>query len=87
MATTRREFIQRKLAFREKTLAKLYDAYEALAEGRVQSYRIDDRDLTYLDVTDLMDEIRKLEDEINDLCAELNGTAKRKAVAVLPRDW
>lgn len=87
MAATRREFIQKKLAFRERTLAKLYDAYEALAEGRVKAYTIDDRDLTYLDLDTLWDEIKAIEDDINELTAELNGTARRKAVAVLPRDW
>ena len=87
MAATRREFVQKKLAFRERTLAKLYDAYEALADGRVRSYRIDDRELSYLDLDTLWDEIKAMEDDINDLQAELYGTAKRKAVAVLPRDW
>ena len=40
--------IEKRLAFREKALEKLYDAYTALVDGGVKSYMIDDRQLTRL---------------------------------------
>lgn len=80
-------FIQKKLAFREDTLAALYDAYTAIARGKVKSYQMDDRTLTKLDLPALYEEIKAMEDEINELSQELNGTAARKAYAVIPRDW
>ncbi len=87
MATTRKERVEKQIAFRERTLDALYDAYEALAAGRVKSYRIDDRDLTYLDIGTLWNQIKEIEEEINELTAEMNGAGARKAVAVVPRDW
>lgn len=80
-------FIQKKLAFREDALAALYDAYTAIARGKVKSYQMDDRTLTKLDLPALYEEIKAMEDEINELSQELNGTAARKAYAVIPRNW
>lgn len=79
--------IKRRIVFRESTLEKLYAAYEALAAGGVQSYMIDDRQLTRLDLKALADEIRKLEDELDELEAQLAGGASRKAVGVIPMNW
>lgn len=83
----RMETIRKKLAFRNRVLDKLYDAYEAIASGRVKSYMIDDRQLTNHDLDDLSDEIRKVEEEIDELEALLDGRGRRKAVGVIPRDW
>lgn len=83
----RMETIRKKLAFRNRVLDKLYDAYEAIASGRVKSYMIDDRQLTNHDLDDLSDEIRKVEEEIDELEALLDGSGRRKAVGVIPRDW
>ena len=44
-----RTIIEKRLAFREKSLERLYDAYTALVEGGVKSYMIDDRQLTRFD--------------------------------------
>ena len=79
--------IKRRIAFRESALEKLYDAYEALVEGRVKSYQIDDRTLTRLDLNALSEEIAKLESELDELESELAGNRPRRAYAVLPRDW
>lgn len=80
------EYIVKRINFRKDALDKLYDAFIALAEGGVQSYVIDDRELTKFDLDALADEIRKLENEIDALEAELDGRKGRKAVAVVPRD-
>lgn len=79
--------IQRKLTFRKSALEKLYAAYEALADGGVKSYTIDDRELTRLDLDTLSDEIKAMESEIDSLETQLAGKKTRRAVGVLPRDW
>lgn len=76
--------IERRLAFRRDLLDKLYAAYDALANSGVQSYSIGSRSLTRLDLTKLMEEIRKTEQEIDELENELAGGARRKAVGVVP---
>ena len=79
--------IKKRLAFREKALEKLYDAYTALVEGGVKSYMIDDRQLTRFDIPALSEEIRQMENEIDELTALVNGSRPRRAVGVIPRDW
>ncbi len=81
------ETIEKKLAFRNRVLDKLYDAYEAISSGRVKSYMIDDRQLTNIDIDDIAAEIRKLEEEIEELEALLDGGGRRKAVGVIPMNW
>lgn len=76
--------IERRLAFRRDLLDKLYAAYDALANSGVQSYSIGSRSLTRLDLAKLMEEIRKTEQEIDELENELAGGARRKAVGVVP---
>lgn len=79
--------IEKRLAFREKALEKLYDAYTTLVSGGVKSYMIDDRQLTRLDLPALSEEIRTLESEIDELTTELSNGKRRKAFGVMPRDW
>lgn len=79
--------IQKRIAFRKETLEEIYKAYTALVQGGVKSYRINNRELTRLDAPNLMDEIRKLESEIDELEALLADKRPRKAVAVVPHDW
>ena len=79
--------IKKRLAFRERALDRLYDAYEALLKGGVKSYMIDDRQLTRLDLPALAEEIREMENEIDALTAQLAGAKGRRAFGVLPRDW
>lgn len=76
--------IERRLAFRRDLLDKLYAAYNALANSGVQSYSIGSRSLTRFDLAKLMEEIRKTEQEIDELENELAGGARRKAVGVVP---
>lgn len=79
--------IEKRLAFREKALEKLYEAYSALVDGGVKSYTIDDRQLTRFDLPALSEEIKQMESEIDELTAELKGSKRRKAFGVIPRDW
>ena len=79
--------LEKRLTFRTKALEKLYDAYTALVDGGVQSYMIDDRQLTRFDLPALSEEIKTMESEIDALEAELAGRKRRKAFGVIPRDW
>lgn len=81
------ETTEKKLAFRRRMLDRLYEAYEAIVSGRVKSYMIDDRQLTNIDIDDIAAEIRKLEEEIEELEALLDGGGRRKAVGVIPMNW
>ena len=69
-----RIIIEKRLAFREAALEKLYDAYTALVDGGVKSYMIDDRQLTRFDLPALSEEIKQMENEIDQLTSELNDT-------------
>jgi hypothetical protein len=79
--------IQKRLTFHQAALEKLQAAYLALVEGGVQSYSIDDRSLTRFDLPRLMEEIRREESAVDELTALLGGGKRRRAFAVLPRDW
>lgn len=82
-----RTIIQTRLTFHQQALDKLQAAYLALVDGGVQSYSIDDRSLTRFDLPKLMEEIRKEENEVNQLTALLSGGVRRKAFGIVPRDW
>lgn len=79
--------LEKRLAWRKETLDELQAAYTALVKGGVKSYRIHNRELTRFDLPNLMDEIRKMEAEIDALEALLADKRPRKAVAVVIRDW
>ena len=83
MAT--RTEIKKRLAFRKEALALLYEAYRQLSSGGVKSYMIDDRQLTRYDVPDLMEQIKALEAEIDDLEGQLDGGLRaRRAFGIVP---
>jgi hypothetical protein len=75
-----------RLAFRRAALDKLRTAYLALLDGGVKSYKIDDRELTKLDLDKLYNEITAMERQVDELEAVLNGGAGRKAFGVIIRD-
>lgn len=79
--------IEKRLAFRKEALEELMKAYTTLVKGGVKSYKIHNRELTRFDVPALMEEIRKLENEVDSLEALLAGQRARKAVGVILRDW
>ena len=82
-----RERLKKRIEVKEKALDAAYIAYQSLMEGNVQRYVLGSRELTKLDLEKLGNEIAKLENELEELESLLNGGARRKAVAVIPRDW
>lgn len=84
---TNQAVIQASLVFHRTVLEKLQAAYLQLVDGGVQSYTIDDRSLTRFDLGRLSEEIREEESKIGQLTALLNGGKRRRAFAILPRDW
>ena len=79
--------LRARLEFRQKALSKLRKAYLALLDGGVKSYTIDDRQLTRFDLPDLKNAIEQMEDEVDELEAQLKGRRPRKAFGIAPRDW
>lgn len=82
-----RERLKKRIEVKEKALDAAYLAYQSLMEGNVQRYVLGSRELTKLDLEKLGKEITKMENELEELESLLNGGARRKAVAVIPRDW
>ena len=83
----KRETVVERLGYWRATLAKLMDAYAALAEGGIKSYEIDDRSLTHLDLPSLKKAINDAETKVDEYEAMLAGLKPRRAFAVVPRDW
>lgn len=81
-----KEVLKNRLEFRQMVLDELYAAYTELSKGRVQSYTIGSRSLTKFDLTKLMEEIREIESEVDQLSSLLNGGKRRKSIGVIPRD-
>ena len=79
--------LRARLEFRQKALSKLRKAYLALLDGGVKSYTIDDRQLTRFYLPDLKNAIEQMEDEVDELEAQLKGRRPRKAFGIVPRDW
>ena len=79
--------LQERIKFRKAALKELRAAYLALVDGRAQSYTIGSRTLTRLDLTDLGDEIRELEDELDELEASADGSGGRRVIPVIPMNW
>jgi hypothetical protein len=85
MAT--KTIIEQRLAYWKGVYEKLQDAYVKLIEGGVKSYTIDDRQLTRFDIPDLLEQMKKAEETIDELTAALEGKRPRKAFGIVPRDW
>lgn len=79
--------IRARLAFWKSALDKLRAAYVALLDGGAKSYTINDRQLTKLDLPDLIKQIGEAEKMVDELEAVLAGHSRRKAVGVIPMDW
>lgn len=73
--------------FYSDKVEKLMEAQLALIEGGVKSYTIDDRSLTRFDLDVLSEEIEEAFKKVDELDAIINGGKRRKAVAVVPRDF
>lgn len=79
--------LRARLEFWQDALKKLREAYLALLDGGVKSYRIDNRELTLFDLPELQEKIEEAEKKVDELTAALDGQKPRRAFAVIPRDW
>lgn len=79
--------IRERLTYWEGVYEKLQTAYLALVEGGVKSYTIDDRSVTKFDIPNLLQQMEKIEEKIDELTAALEGKRPRKAFGIIPRDW
>lgn len=79
--------LQARLEFWQSALVKLRDAYLALLEGGVKSYKIGNEELTRLDMASLQKRIEEAEAKVDELTALLAGSSRRRAFAVIPTDW
>lgn len=79
--------IKTRLEFHKAAAERLRVAYITLVDGGAQSYSIGSRSLTKFDLETIHSEIKEHEKAISGLTVILNGGKRRKAVAVVPRDW
>lgn len=79
--------IQTRLVFWRSALDKLRDAYLALLDGGVKSYKIGNEELTRLDLVSLMKRIDEAEKKVDELEAMLEDRKPRRAFFVSPSDW
>ena len=79
--------LQARLEFWKSALSELRSAYLALIGGGVQSYTIDNRQLTRFDIPSLKNEIAEAEKKVDELSALLRGQRPRKAFGIIPREW
>lgn len=79
--------LKARLAFWRSALEKLREAYLALLDGGVKSYKIGNEELTRLDLVSLQKRIDEAEKRVDELENLLNGTKPRKAYSVVPMDW
>ena len=62
-----------------------YKAEEAILDG-AQSYSVGSRHLTRADLAEIRKMIVTLEDNIEELEAQVSGGSRRKCIRVIPRD-
>ena len=86
MATSKTE-LRTRLAFWKDALKKLQEAYLALLDSGVKSYKIGNEELTRLDLVSLMKRIEEAEKKVDELEALLENGHARRAFAVTPMDW
>ena len=79
--------LKARLAFWRNALEKLREAYLALLDGGVKSYKIGNEELTRLDLVSLQKRIDEAEKKVDELEALLAGGHTRRAFAVTPMDW
>lgn len=75
---------------KEQRLLNLYELEEDMLSGKaVQSYSLGSRSVSRygMTLTEVQNQIEKLEEEIALLETEMAGGSKRKTVAAVPRDW
>ncbi|WP_409969605.1 hypothetical protein RFF05_06745 [Bengtsoniella intestinalis] len=78
--------INARLTFWKNALERAQTAYITLLDGGVQSYTLDGRQLTKLDLASLKAQIEDMESKVDELTALANGKKARRAYAIVPRD-
>lgn len=79
--------LKARLEFWRSALDKLREAYLALLDGGVKSYKIGNEELTRLDLVSLQKRIQEAEKRVDELEALLQSGHTRRAYAVVPMDW
>lgn len=84
-----RATIQKELEMARERLSAYMARELEMLRGGVQSYGVGSRNLSryQMDLSTIRNAIKALQKEVDELEAELAGGCKRKAVAVVPRDW
>lgn len=87
MTATRRKRLIKRRDKCEAELEKLHALMDMMTESDVQNYTIGSRNLSrYKNIGEVQSAIETLERRIDEIDAELAGH-RRKAVAVVIRDW
>lgn len=86
MALTKTEITAR-IQWTQDVLSKARDAYTQLLAGNVSSYSLGSRSVTRLDLDKLLQHIKALEKQLDELEALANGGRARKAVGAVFVDW
>lgn len=79
--------IKQRLAYWTGLYEELQTAYKELVMGGAKAYTIQDRQLTHLDLPELMNQMELVEGKIDELQSELDGGGRRGAFGIVPRDW
>lgn len=79
--------LRARLDFWKSALKKLREAYLALLDGGVKSYKIGNEELTRLDLVSLQKRIDEAEKKVDELEALLESGHSRRAYGVVPMDW
>ena len=81
--------ITKKIEIKKQRLELYYKREAEMLDRGVQSYGMGTRNLARYntDLNAIQEEIRTLENEIENLEGMLNGKGRRKAVGVTIRDW
>lgn len=79
--------LKARLTFWRSALQKLQEAYLALLDGGVKSYKIGNEELTRLDLVSLQKRIEDAEAKVDELEALLESGHSRRAYSVVPMDW
>ncbi len=81
------ESLQIEKDFLEESLKELRKAYLAIVKGSAKSYKIDDREVTKLDLPTLSREIKNKQTQLDAINSQLSGCAPRRAFGIVPMDW
>ncbi len=79
--------LRARLEFWRSALTKLREAYLALLDGGVKSYRLGNEELTRLDLSALQKRIEEAESKVDELETLVEGGHSRRSFAVVPMDW